>query len=130
MRILLEHEKDASRLRDALLELHKTLIDSERVGYEETFGSIASPNEFLRLLLNDPWFTWLRPLSGFVSAMDEALDGKEPMTVEQAGQFVVEAKALLTPNEHGEGFARHYFIAIQRDPDVALAHANVRRLRR
>lgn len=130
MRKLLEHEKAVSQLRDALLALHKTLIDSERVGYEETFGAISSPNEFLRLLLNDPWFTWLRPLSGFVSALDEALDDKEPMTVEQAGRFVVEAKALLTPSEQGEGFARHYFIAIQRDPDVVLAHANVTRLHR
>src|SRR5205807_2560397 len=96
-----EIRQGIGQLRDALLALHKTLIDSERVSYEQTFGTIASPNEFLRLLLNDPWFTWLRPLSGFISALDETLDGEELMTPEQARSFIARAKELLTPSEEG-----------------------------
>ena len=117
------------RLRDALLTLHKALIDSERVGYEEAFGAISSPNKFLGLLINDPWFAWLRPLSGFISALDEALDEKEePITKKDADLFYQKTRALLTPSEEGEGFGRHYFVAMQRDPDVVLAHATVARL--
>jgi len=31
-----------AELREALLHLHKALIESERAGYEKTFGRIAS----------------------------------------------------------------------------------------
>jgi hypothetical protein len=37
-------------LRNELLNLHKALIDSERVTYEQTIGAIQSPNHFLQLL--------------------------------------------------------------------------------
>ena len=45
-------------LRDALLDLHKTLIDSERTVYETNVGPIKSPHHFLQLLSSDPWFAW------------------------------------------------------------------------
>jgi hypothetical protein len=41
--------------------------------------------------------------------------------IKQAGQ-------LLVATEAGEGFSRHYFDALQRDPDVVLAHAQAARL--
>ena len=47
-----------SGLRNALLVLHKALVDSERVSYEQTVGTIPSPNHFLQLLTGDPWFAW------------------------------------------------------------------------
>jgi hypothetical protein len=31
-------------------------------------------------------------------------------------------------SESGEGFSRHYFDALQRDPDVVMAHAKAARL--
>ncbi|MCE7966845.1 MAG: hypothetical protein DYH04_15920 [Nitrospira sp. NTP2] len=39
--------------------------------------------------------------------------------------------AWLRPlSEEGDGFGRHYYVALQRDPDVGLAHAAVRALLR
>ena len=116
-------------LRQALLNLHKALIDSERVSYEKIVGEIKSPNHFLQLLTKDPWFAWLHPLSQLIVAMDEALDGKEPLTVAGVDALVRELERLITPSESGEGFDRHYFEALQRDPDVVLAHAEVTKLR-
>ena len=117
-------------LRNALLHLHKTLIDSERVGYEKTAGAIQSPNHFFQLLTNDPWFVWLSPLSQLIVAMDEALDGKEPLTIAGVDALVNQAFLLLVPVENGDGFSTHYFDAMQRDPDVVLAHTEVAKLRR
>ena len=116
-------------LRDALLKLHKTLIDSERIGYEQTFGPITSPANFLRLLTQDPWFAWLRPLSGFITSLDETLDGKEPITNGQVNDLSKSARALLVVEENGEGIGRQYFEALQRDPDVVLAHSAVVKLK-
>ena len=116
-------------LRQTLLDLHKALIDSERVGYEKTVGKIQSPNQFLQLLTSDPWFAWLHPLSQLIVAIDEALDGKEPLTVAAVDALVRQSDRLISPLEGGEGFGRHYFEALQRDPDVVLAHAEVAKVR-
>lgn len=118
-------------LREALLKLHKTLVDSERASYEQTIGPIPSPNHFLHLLTTDPWFAWLQPLSQLIVAMDEALDARTPLTPAVVVAFFKQTRELLVANETGEGFAHHYFDALQRDADVVMAHADVaQRLRR
>ena len=121
--------KRLTELRHALLKLHKTLVDSERVGYEQTIGKISSPNHFLQLLTTDPWFAWLRPLSQLIVAMDEALDAKEPLTLATVDALVRQADVMLVVSETSEGFSGHYHEALQRDPDVVLAHADVVKLR-
>ena len=117
-----------SEVRGGLLDLHKALVDSERISYEKTIGAIQSPNHFLQLLTGDPWFAWLHPLSQLIVTIDEALDGKEPLTIAGADVLVNQARLLLVASESGNGFARHYFDALQRDPDVVLAHAQAAKL--
>ena len=114
-------------LRQGLLALHKALIDSERRVYEETFGSIESQNHFLQLLINDPWFAWLHPVSELVVLIDETLESDEPLTVESAGRLRSRTRALLVASEEGDGFPRSYFEALQREADVVMAHADVAR---
>jgi hypothetical protein len=117
------HER-LQQARNALLHLHKMLVDSERATYEKIIGKISSPNHLLKLLTTDPWFAWLHPLSLLIVSMDEALDEKEPLTREKFEALFKESRALLAPSENGEGFSRHYFEALQRDPDVVFAHAD------
>ena len=111
--------------RHALLILHKALVDSERITYEKTVGAIRSPNHFLQLLTTDPWFAWLQPLSQLIVSIDEALDPREPLTSTTVDAVLKQARVLLMPSEESEGFARHYFDALQRDPDVVIAHGEV-----
>jgi hypothetical protein len=122
--------KRLEEVRRVLLVLHKALVDSERISYEQTVGTIPSPNYFLQLLTRDPWFAWLQPLSQLIVSMDETLDAKEPLTAAVIDAVVKEAGRLLVPSEGGEGFSRHYFDALQRDPDVVLAHAEAAKLLR
>ena len=117
-----------NELRDALLKLHKTLVDSERVSYEKTIGAIQSPNHFFQLLTNDPWFAWLQPLSQLIVAMDETLDAKEPLTLAAAAALEKQVRQLVVASERGQGFSKHYFEALQRDPDVIFAQAEVSKL--
>lgn len=125
-----QREDDAVRvplqeLRDALLDLHKTLLDSERVVYEATVGAIQSPHHFFQLVTSDPWFAWLRPISQLIVAMDEALDAKEQLTSDGVDTLMGEAVFLLIPAERGGEFGERYMAALQRDPHVVLAHASV-----
>src|SRR5882724_3889943 len=117
-----------AQLREAMMQLHKALVDSERHSYEQSIGTIASPGHFLQLLTQDPWFAWLHPVSELIVAVDEALDAKEPLTREGAEVLVKQVRGLLVASETGEGFARHYFEALQRDPDVLYAHAATMKL--
>lgn len=118
-----------TRLRAAFLDLHKTLLDSERVGYEQAFGTIKSPGDFLQLAIRDPWFAWLRPLSELITSIDERVEGEEPVTSRDVGDFVKRGRELLAPQESGQGFGKHYFDALQRDPDVVLAHGKIARFK-
>jgi hypothetical protein len=115
-------------LRNGLLSLHKTLLDSERAIYERDIARIASSGELLRLVLYDPWFAWLHELSQFVVLIDEALDAEDfPLGID-AERMIAQAVDLLAPEENGRGFAKRYFDALQRDPDVVLAHARMRKV--
>ena len=117
-------------VREALLRLHKALLESERASYERVFGKIGSPYQFLQLATTDPWFAWLRPVAQIIVAMDELLEAKEPITTAAVEALVGRVKTLLVPTVEGEGFARHYDEALQRDPDVVFAHAATARLLR
>ena len=122
------NQQRLQQLRDELLQLHKTLIETERVTYEQTMGAIPSPNHFLQLLTHNPWFAWLQPMSQLIVLVDESLDEKEPLTTEGVDGLFRQTQNLLVVSEEGEGFSKHYFDALQRDPDVVLAHAAVTKI--
>jgi hypothetical protein len=118
-----------THLRNALLRLHKVLLESERSLYERDVAKIESPGQFLGLLMEDPWFAYLRELSGLVVQIDERIDDKKlPPETSDAVIYLRKARALLTPSESGQGFEKRYFEALQRDPDVVLAHADASRI--
>ncbi|HYL37166.1 MAG TPA: hypothetical protein VEV17_14715 [Bryobacteraceae bacterium] len=121
-------QRRLTELRNGLLGLHKTLLESERATYERDIARIASSGELLKLVLYDPWFAWLHELSEFVVLIDETLDAREPPGGIDAERLIAQAWDLLAPDETGTGFARRYFEALQRDPDVVLAHAKTRKL--
>ncbi|MCE3224377.1 MAG: uncharacterized protein K0S58_2557 [Nitrospira sp.] len=114
----------------ALLRLHKALLDGERVSYERVHGRIPSNGAFFQLVLGDAWFAWLRPLSQLMARLDELCEEDEDSSRAEITELMATARTLLTPSEVGEGFARHYYDALQRDPDVVLAHAAARGLLR
>lgn len=115
-------------LRNGLLGLHKTLLDSERATYEHDIARISSAGELLRLVMYDPWFAWLHELSELVVWIDEALDAEIPPDGLEAERLIAQARDLVAPREAGTGFAKRYFDALQRDPDVVLAHAKMRKV--
>jgi len=120
-----EIRKPLVELHGALLKLHKALIDSERVVYENSVGPISSPNHFFQLLTNDPWFAWLRPISQLIVAVDETLDSKEPLTNADVDAVMSQSVFLLVPAKSGGEFGDRYVAALQRDPRVVLTHAQV-----
>lgn len=117
-----------TELRNGLLKLHKTLLDSERAVYERDVARITSTGQYLELVLNDPWFAWLHELSQFIVLVDETLDFEDPATAADAERLIGRARSLISPSENGSAFARRYFEAMQRDPAAVLAHRDMMRV--
>ena len=115
-------------LFQALLRLHKALLDDERVCYERVHGRISSNGAFLQLALNDAWFAWLRPLSQSIAKLDELSESDDAASREAIPALLASVQTLMIPTEEGKGFSRQYHDALQRSPDVVLAHAAVRLL--
>jgi hypothetical protein len=124
-----ELRERVKQTRDGLLRLHKSLLDSERAAYERDVARITSTGQYLQLVLEDPWFQWLRELSQLVVVIDEALAAKDPSATDADLEHMLsEAHALLIPDEGGSGFARRYFEVLQRDPNAVLAHRDMLKL--
>ena len=88
-------------MRNELLELHRAVLDAEKQRYERTHGRIASSGEALQIVINDPQFAWIQPLSELIVALDRVED-------------------LLESPRYRE--------LLQAVPDVVLAHARVSKL--
>ena len=114
-------------VRRALLRLHKVLLEAERASYERSRGSVGGSGEFLQLVINDPWFAWLRPVSELIVRIDELQEPAQETTEEEALAALGQAAALVRAADGGE-FGRRYREILQRSPDAVLAHAGLSRL--
>ena len=115
-------------VRQGLLGLHKALIVAEQVTFERIYGRVDSTGQLLQLVMNDPWFTWLHPLSNMVVRIDEVLEDDAELTTEDVAILLTEVRALIRPSELGDGFERSYYEALQRAPEVVMAHCEMKKL--
>ncbi|HEY9627408.1 MAG TPA: hypothetical protein V6C84_08910 [Coleofasciculaceae cyanobacterium] len=115
-------------VRLKLLRLHKALLESERITYEQFYGRISSSGEFFRLVVDHEWFNWLRPISQFIIQIDDVINAKEPVELQQVEGLLEQARIMLQPVEDGTSLEKRYYRAIQRDPDIAMMHGEISRL--
>ena len=109
-------------LRKVLLHLHKTLIDWQRAEYEMDHGPMGA-TRLLQDILDDEAFAWLRPMSGLIVSIDEALEAKPPDSPVVA-PLVGRARELASPAV-GTPYSTRYHAALQELPDAVLAHRAV-----
>jgi hypothetical protein len=119
-----QHLRD---LRNRLLQLHKVLLDTERITYEKVRGRVSS-RELLQLVIDHEQFAWLHRISELIVQIDEMLQADVPVALEDVQNLIAYARTLLTPSELGNEFARRYYAALQCEPGVVLAHAEVTEL--
>ena len=114
-------------LREALLRLHKSLLEMERRDYEKQHGKVTA-GELFRLVVDNSQFAWLHNISEFVVRIDENLASDNGVTEEDSRGSVSLARKMFTPTESGDSFQKRYFDAIQKDPAVVMEHAELARL--
>jgi hypothetical protein len=100
----------------ALIPLHRHLIDAAKSDYAFAYETEAGPTQLIELLQTDPFFAWLRPLTALIVDIDE-----------MARRDFEPSAALAIPKRMEQMFAAEQYVAIlQREVDVAGAHAAVR----
>jgi hypothetical protein len=119
--------EDLDKLRHALLELHKTLLDAQRIRYEREHGRVESRGELLDLVLRDASFEWLRVLSALIAGLDElaAVDDKD---VSAEMRAMIDRLQALVRFEGNSGFTEPYREIIESVPDALVAHVRLSRL--
>jgi hypothetical protein len=115
------------RLREALLQLHKALLDAQRIRYEREHGRVESRGELLDLVLQDPSFEWLRVLSALIAGLDE-LAAAEDKDVGEELRGLINRLRTLVRFEGNVGFTAPYREIIEAVPDALVAHVQLSRL--
>jgi len=115
-------------LRNKLLHLHKILLEMERADFERAAGRLTS-GELLQLVINHPQFAWLRMISALVVEIDEMLAAEEPATLNDVQNVLSQARALFSASTD-DVFNEKYQAALQREPEVVMAHSEVAKLLR
>jgi hypothetical protein len=105
-------------LRLALLELHRRLLESQRIQAERFSGRMTA-TEVLQAAAEDLRFSWLKELSELIAALDQAR-ADDDAAAEAA--LTERARELLAPPDPDTAFGARYLKALQDDPDVVLAH--------
>jgi len=115
-------------LRHTLLELHKAMLDVQRIEYERAYGRIQTSGEYLGLVLNHPEFEWIRALSALIAQLDEWAD--EEGAAESGLDAIIDALRSLIRRENGSNlaFSAKYWKMVQDEPDVTVAHVKTWRL--
>jgi hypothetical protein len=106
-------------VNQALRALHKLLIGTVRREYEREHGPIAGSGALLRLLMEDPFFSWLRPMSKVMVEMDELLEEAMPL----------EPIRIAGLRERIEGMiaSERYLNLLQSSPDIVMGHTALRK---
>ena len=111
-------------LRKALLHLHKILLDWEQSAYERVHGRVSAA-ELLKVIVEDPQFAWLRPISELIVRIDTTVETEPPAGAAEVEALVARAREVTAANETGSPHAQRYHTALQEHPDAVFAHRDV-----
>ena len=109
----------------ALIPLHRALIDAARDDYTFGIGEITGPSHLLRLVQDDEFFAWLKPMTSLIVDIDEM--ARTDFTIDEA-KAIAQRLDSMFGSDVDPGFAERYIPILQRAVDVAIGHAAVRRV--
>ncbi len=120
-----EERKAGAALSAALKNLHRALIRAEAGDDPD----LQNPYTLLFAVIGDPRFGWMSGLSQLIVQLDEMLDDDEAAAEGTLSPFRAASEALLGEREGEQAeFRLRYLMALQKDPDVALATGALRRV--
>lgn len=113
--------------RNALLSMHKILVDRERSIYEGINGPMNA-GQFLNVLLEDRDFSWLRKISSLIVEIDEMFAQRDGVDDAQVEAHLDKMRQLLTLEDDDEDFGHRYQYSLQQSPEAAAKHGELKKL--
>ena len=123
----MDQAEKLKQARNILLKLHKSMLDLEREMHEGIHGKLSA-SDFLNLLLEDEDFAWLRKFSTLIVEIDEMFDLKEGIEAGMIDASLKKVRELVEMTEPDEYFRAKYQFALQRDPNSAGLHSQLKTL--
>lgn len=105
-------------LSKALLPLHRHLIEAAKSDYAFGIAPVESPGHLLRLLGDDPFFAWLKPMTSIIVDIDEMV--RRDFEISDARAVASRVQEFLA--------VESYVAMLQREVEVATAHASMRKV--
>ena len=121
-------ETSVGEVRHAVLELHKRLIEAQRIRYERAHGRVQTPNQLLGLVLEHPDFEWIRALSALVAQLDEWCEARAQAGERQLAEILEALRGLLHPAGPNARFSHNYWQMVEHNPDVLIEHVKLTRV--
>lgn len=109
------------KIRNELLDLHKTLMNIERANYEAEFGKLTNM-QLLNLLFEHQNFVWLREISILVADIDELFASKEGVNFENRFNLLKRSEKLFDESEENKDFKAKYKANLDTDNLVGTHH--------
>jgi hypothetical protein len=109
---------DVTPARTALLELHRRLLQTQRI-QAERFGGRMTATELLVAATEDPRFSWLTQLSQLIAELDQARSDADAGATQAT---LTRARGLLAPPDPDTAFGARYLQVLQEQPEVVFAH--------
>lgn len=115
----------ADDLSRSLRDFHRALIIAEAGG--DT--NLQNPYTFLFSVIGDPRFAWTAKLTQLIVRLDEMVAEDEVISHEHLQPFVKDVAQMLGQAAGGDAeFRLRHLMAIQKEPDVAMATGALRRV--
>lgn len=104
---------------------HRRFLENERRQAEGYFGRAIPPYEFLKLLMEDKNFAWLRPFSALIADIDAFADEAENISQEDLNRIREQVNSVLRNAESSSLLYNRYQAHLNEDPDFVMLHADV-----
>jgi hypothetical protein len=122
------HLDSLQKLQSSLLQMHRYMLASLKSDREARTRQPISPTDWFHLILSEPEYSWMRPITGLMSDIDALMDNYE-VAEEDLRIIRQELEGLfLIPSENPADFSSKYQDMVRQDPDVMLYHGLLRQL--
>lgn len=116
-----DYQNELRALSQAMIRIHKMLMDSEITDIELKNGTTFSAPAKLQMLINAPELAWLRALSQLMAWVDEVFFQKEPIRPEQMQEAHQRTEQLFLSPVPSE-FSSNYRRLMLSLPDLMVEH--------
>jgi hypothetical protein len=121
---------DTDKLRDlsfSLSNVHRTLLQFQKVITEIREESPMTPNALLQNTISHIDFEWLRKISKLMTRLDESLDEDGDDAPQLQKQILLEMHLLFNDENHDPDFKARIDTALNKDPNLCLQIVDFRK---